>query len=91
MWGTFMLDVFREEHVPDVRAALETLLGPDAGTAWSTGGVYVVWNPETRERRCIGIAGDFPERFAQHNGLRKSSANGSKRAQIKRYFTEECG
>jgi hypothetical protein len=90
MWGSFMLDAYHREDASDVRAALESVLGPESATGWSSGGVYVFWNPETREPRYVGIAGDFPERFAQHNGLRKGSSKGTKYEQITRYFTEEC-
>jgi hypothetical protein len=89
MWGTFMLDVYRHEDAADVRDALERILGPEEASGWATGGVYVFWNPQTREPRYVGITGDFPERFAQHNGLRGSSRRGSKRKQITQYFATE--
>jgi len=89
MWGTFMLDVYRQQDAPEVRDALERILGPEEASGWATGGVYVFWNPETREPRYIGITGDFPERFAQHNGLRGSSPQGSKRKKITQYFDAE--
>lgn len=47
------------------------------------------WNPETREPLYVGIAGDFPKRFAQHNGLRSCPAKGCKRRQIAEYFAVE--
>jgi hypothetical protein len=89
MWGTFLLDVYRQGEAADVRDALERILGPDSGSGWATGGVYVFWNPDTREPLYVGIAGDFPERFAQHNGLRACPARGCKREQIERYFANE--
>lgn len=49
MWGTCMLDVFRQSEAREVRDALETLLGPESGSAWSNGGVYGFWEPDTRE------------------------------------------
>jgi len=90
VWGTVLLDVYRQEHAQHVREALERLLGPDSGSAWATGGVYVFWNPETRDPLYVGIAGDFPERFAQHNGLRSCPAAGCQRANIENYFAEDC-
>lgn len=90
MWGTFLLDVYRQQDAPDVREALEQVLGPDSGSGWATGGVYVFWNPDTRNPLYVGIAGDFPERFAQHNGLRSCPVKGCKREQIGKYFAEEC-
>ena len=90
VWGTVLLDVYRQEHAQHVREALERLLGPGSGSAWATGGVYVFWNPETRDPLYVGIAGDFPERFAQHNGLRSCPAAGCRRANIENYFAEDC-
>jgi hypothetical protein len=89
MWGTFLLEVYRQQHARDVRDALERVLGPESGSSWATGGVYIFWNPNTREPLYVGIAGDFPERFAQHNGLRGCPASGCKRDQIAKYFAEE--
>ena len=86
MWGTFLLDVYRRQDAGDVRDALEQVLGPDSGSGWATGGVYVFWNPDTRAPLYVGIAGDLPERFAQHNGLRAFPATGCKREQIEEYF-----
>lgn len=90
MWGTFLLDVYRQQDASNLRDALEQVLGPDSGSSWATGGVYVFWNPDTRDPLYVGIAGDFPERFAQHNGLRSCPAKGCKREQIAKYFAEEC-
>lgn len=50
------------------------------------GGVYVVWNFETQAPLYVGIASDFPVRFAQHNGLRSCPARSCKREQIAAYF-----
>jgi hypothetical protein len=88
MWGTFMLDAYRREEAPEMRSALERLLGPASGNAWSTAGIYIFWEFETRIPRYIGISGDIPERFAQHNGLRRSSGSGSKKDEIQAYFDQ---
>jgi hypothetical protein len=90
VWGTFLLEVYRQQHARDVRDAMERVLGPESASSWSTGGVYVFWNPDTREPLYVGIAGDLPERFAQHNGMRGCPASGCKREQITKYFAEEC-
>jgi hypothetical protein len=89
MWGTFMLEAYRREDAREVHHALEEVLGPDSGSAWASGGVYVFWNFETREPLYVGIAGDLPERFAQHNGLRGCPPSSCKREQIAQYFAEE--
>jgi hypothetical protein len=88
MWGSFILDVYRQDQAADVRDALEGLLGPESLSAWSTGGVYLFWNPANREPLYVGIAEDFPLRFAQHNGLRSCPAAGCRRNQIEEYFAE---
>lgn len=70
MWGTFLLEVYRRQHARNVRDATVRVLGLESASSRSTGGVYVFWNPDTREPLYVGIAGALPERFAQHNGLR---------------------
>src|ERR1700733_1756125 len=55
MWGTFLLEVYRQQHARDVRDAMERVLGPESASSWSTGGVYVFWNPDTREPLYVGI------------------------------------
>lgn len=88
MWGTFILDSFRRNEAAELRDALEDLLGPIVGSAWSSGGVYVFWDPETREALYIGITGDLPVRFAQHTGLRVAPTGGCKRQEIESYFAD---
>lgn len=88
MWGTFILDIYRREEAADLRNALEDLLGPESGSAWSTGGVYLFWDPVNRKPLYVGIAGDLPVRFAQHNSLRSCPAAACKREQIASYFDE---
>jgi len=88
MWGTYMLDVYRESDAREMRDALEALFGPRAPTDWASAGVYVFWHPVTRDPLYVGINGDLPVRFAQHNGLR-GGAKGTKRKNIKAYFADE--
>ena len=45
MWGTFLLEVYRQQHARDVRDAMERVRGPEPASSWSTGAVYVFWNP----------------------------------------------
>jgi len=88
MWGTFILDVYKQDEAVGLRDALEEVLGPESGSGWSTGGVYVFWNPVTRQVLYVGIAGDLPLRFAQHNGLRSCPATGCKREQVASHFAD---
>jgi hypothetical protein len=89
MWGTYFLDVYRQSEAREVRGALEELLGPDSGSGFSSGGVYVFWRPDTRQPLYVGIAGDLPIRFGQHNDLNSCPASGCKRDKIKDYFANE--
>src|SRR5436190_2397537 len=89
MSGTFLLDIYRKAEAPQLRDALEAVLGPESASAWSSGGVYLFWHPQTREPLYVGITGDLPIRFAQHNGLRACPEAGCKREEIGRYFSEE--
>jgi hypothetical protein len=86
MFGTLILDVFAASEAREVRDALEELLGPRSASAWSSGGVYVFWDPDTREPLYVGIAGDLPVRFAEHLALRAAAAEDCKRDQIASYF-----
>ena len=89
VWGTYLLDIYRQSKAREMRDSLEALLGPESGSAFSSGGVYVFWRPDTREPLYVGIAGDMPIRFGQHNGLNACPAAGCKRVQIEDYFAHE--
>ena len=89
MWGTYFLDIYRQSHAREMRAALEELLGPDSGSGFSSGGVYVFWRPDTRQPLYVGIAGDLPIRFGQHNNLNSCPASGCKRDKLEDYFANE--
>lgn len=86
VWGTFILDAYRDSERREVYEALEELFGPTSGTSWSTAGVYVYWDYETREVLYVGIAGDFRVRFGQHNRLKGCPARSCKRDEIGAYF-----
>lgn len=88
MWGTYLLDAFRAAEADESRDALEDLFGPASGSAWSSGGVYVFWDPASREPLYVGITGDLPVRFAQHTGLRKCRPESCKRREIEAYFAD---
>jgi hypothetical protein len=86
VWGTFILELFERGEAAEVQRALEQLLGPESGSTWATGGVYVFWDPVGCEALYVGITGDLPLRFAEHLGLRSAPAKRSKREQIASYF-----
>ncbi len=89
MWGTYITERFGLEEAEAVRDSLDSLLGPDSGSGWSTGGVYVFWQPSSREPLYVGITGDLPIRFAQHTGLRSCPADKCKRVELQAYFDQE--
>lgn len=64
--------------------ALEEVLGPSSGSGFASGGVYVFWDPRSREILYVGISGDLPIRLAQHLGLR--SSGGCQREAIEAHF-----
>jgi hypothetical protein len=88
MWGTFILELFERGEAAEVQRALEELLGPESGSTWATGGVYVFWDPVDCEALYVGITGDLPLRFAEHLGLRSAPEEGCRREQIADYFED---
>lgn len=65
--------------------ALARFLGPGQRD-WSPAGVYVYWDVQTHDILYLGLAGDLPTRFAQHNGL-ISHGGGNKSKEIDDYFS----
>lgn len=86
VWGTFVLDAYRSDERRETRDALESLFAPASGTSWASAGVYVFWDFESREPLYVGLASDFPVRFAQHNRLKGCPARSCKREEIDAYF-----
>lgn len=78
MWGTFLLDVYRQQHARAVRDALEAVLDPNSGSGWAAGGVYVFLESRYSRTALRWDRWRLPERFAQHNGLRGCPASGCK-------------
>ncbi|HEV3002262.1 MAG TPA: hypothetical protein VGW75_16080 [Solirubrobacteraceae bacterium] len=61
----------------EVRDALKVIVAPNQPD-WSPAGVYCYWDRESHEILYLGLTGDLPGRFAQHNGLVKHPESGNK-------------
>ncbi|MFY1659359.1 hypothetical protein [Micromonospora sp. WMMD1274] len=95
MFGTVLYDVFEADEREAVHAAIEDLCSPLDTYGWASVGVYAFYDPESRETGpagrhllYIGLARDLSERYAQHAGLISFPANGCKREQIRRWFSQ---
>jgi hypothetical protein len=86
VWGTFIIEAYRDDERREVYQALETLFGPESGGSWATAGIYIYWDFESRNALYVGLASDFAVRFGQHNGFRGCPASGCKRKEIDTYF-----
>ena len=64
--------------------ALKDLL-PKEDPDWSRNGLYVYWDPGSKDMLYVGLASNLPKRFAQHNRLVPHSG-GNKRAEIDTWF-----
>ena len=93
VWGTILIDIYRQAETSDLHAALEDLCSPFDNWDFSSAGVYCYWHPRDRESLYVGLARDIPERFAQHGGLIRFLETGCKVRQIRAHFggEEELG
>lgn len=66
--------------------AIDTVCGPVGSYGWSTAGVYVFWDPDTREVLYVGLALNLLQRFQQHNGVAPCPAAGCKRDKVLAYL-----
>jgi len=88
MFGTIIVDAYRESEARDIASALDELCNPSDNWGWSSAGVYCFWKYADREVLYIGLARDFTERFRQHNGQVPYPAGSCKRERIAAYFAE---
>jgi hypothetical protein len=54
VWGTILIDVYRESDARALHAALEDLCSPFDNWDFSSAGVYCYWRPSDREPLYIG-------------------------------------
>jgi len=57
-------DAYQREQARDLRIALKELFD---GVTWDTVGVYLFWDPETRNNLYIGKDSKLSVGFARHN------------------------
>ena len=85
MFGTVIIDAYRENEKQQMADAIDDLCCPNDNYGWASAGIYCFWDYYTHEVLYIGLAGDLAERFMQHNGLLHVES-GSKEKQINEYF-----
>ena len=81
MFGTVIIDAYRENEKQQMADAIDDLCCPNDNYGWASAGIYCFWDYYTHEVLYIGLAGDLAERFMQHNGLLHVES-GSKEKQI---------
>lgn len=86
MFGTIILEAYKQNEAEEVANALNDLCNPNDNYGWASAGVYSFWDYYTKEVYYIGLAVDLYERFKQHNGLTMIDSNCCKRLQLEEYF-----
>jgi hypothetical protein len=84
--ATIVLNRYSATSAKHLADALDMMCAPTDAYGWSSSGIYVFWNPATKEVLYVGLALDLPFRFRQHNGLIACAANACKSEQITGYF-----
>lgn len=79
-------DLYRRRDARAVRDALEDLASPCDSYGFASTGVYVFFDPESRDVLYIGLARDLPVRFAQHHGMLGCPTRSCKRTRIQAHF-----
>lgn len=86
MFGTVIIDAYKQVEKEKIADALEDLCSPCDNYGWSSAGIYCFWDYYTKEILYIGLAVDLCERFMQHNGIKRVDDNCCKYKQISEYF-----
>lgn len=86
MFGTIIMDAYKENEKEEIANALDDLCCPTDTYGWASAGIYCFWDYYTKEIYYMGLAVDLTERFKQHNGLMKIDPNACKKKQIDEYF-----
>lgn len=89
MFGTIIIDAYKENEVRDIVNALDDLCSPKDSYGWASAGIYCFWDYYTKEIYYIGLASDLRTRFMQHNGILEVDNNSCKILQIKDYFSKK--
>ena len=86
MFGTVIIDAYRQSETAELADAIEDICSPNDSYGWASAGIYCFWDYYIEEVLYIGLAGDLAERFKQHNGI-LPLRQGSKQAYIEKYFS----
>lgn len=87
MFGTIIMDAYRESETLEIADALEDLCSPNDHYGWASAGIYCFWDYYIEEVLYIGLASDLCVRFKQHNGLLPLDPDCCKESYIKNYFS----
>ena len=87
MFGTVIIDAYRQNEVYEMADAIDDLCSPNDNYGWASAGIYCFWDYYAEAVLYIGLAGDLAERFRQHNGILPLE-EGSKQKQIEEYFSK---
>lgn len=83
---TVARDVYTDVDRRAVYNAIDDLASPLDGMGFASNGVYVFFDPTSRELLYIGLARDLAYRFGQHNGLIKTKPSSCKIGHINGWF-----
>ncbi len=86
MFGTIVLDAYKEQEVEQIAEAIDELCNPCDTYGWASAGIYCFWNYYTHEILYIGLARDLHDRFLQHNNLLPTPEGSCKYQYIEEYF-----
>lgn len=84
--ATLVRDIYRTTERRELRDAVDDLASPNDTYGWASVGIYVFFDPDSRDVLYVGLARDLAERFAQHNGLVVMEARHCKSREIDEWF-----
>lgn len=87
MFGTVIMDAYRQEETAEIANALDELCNPNDSYGWASAGIYCFWDYYIEEVLYIGLASDLYTRFKQHNGLLPTNDTCCKKTYIDKYFS----
>jgi len=73
-----MRDDYQAHEAQELREAIDDLASPLDTYGFASTGVYIFFDPDTKDILYIGLARDLSERFAQRNALIKMAAKSCK-------------
>lgn len=88
MFGTVIIDAYRQDETSEIVDALEDLCSPTDSYGWASSGIYCFWDYYIEEVLYIGLASDLCTRFKQHNGILPIEDSCCKKHYIDEYFSK---